>query len=285
MIPSIRRSALSRFAYGLYIAAFFLYLFAPLLVVAVFAFNDSRFPSPPWQGFTLDWFLGAEPGKLGLVHDPALLRSIGVSLKVAFFVTLLSVAGGTANAFLLERGRFPGKGFLYVMMLWPLVIPGVILGISILLFSSNLANFIDDTFGLEVTFLRPGIPLVVLGQFSFITSITTMIVLARLKKFDLSLEEAALNLGATKAVAIRTVTLPFLKPALVGAAIIALLMSFENFNTTLMLVGSDSPLTIHMYGMMREGTTPVVNAVSLLLIVGSGLLATAGAIAGSERRR
>ncbi|MEZ5839172.1 MAG: ABC transporter permease [Hyphomicrobiales bacterium] len=285
MIPSIRRTTLSRFVYGLYIAAFFVYLFAPLVVVGVFAFNDSRFPSPPWQGFTLDWFVGTAPGKLGLFSDPALLRSIGVSMKVAFFVTILSVAAGLANAFLLERGRFPGKGLLYGMMLWPLVIPGVILGISILLFSSNLANFIDDRLGIEVAFLRPGIPLVVLGQFSFITSITTTIILARLKKFDLTLEEAALNLGATRAGALRTVTLPFLKPAILGAAIIALLMSFENFNTTLMLVGSQSPLTIHMYGMMREGTTPVVNAVSLMLILGSALLAAAAAIAGSERRR
>lgn len=285
MIPSIRRSATARLVYGLYIAAFFVYLFAPLVVVAVFAFNDSRFPSPPWQGFTLDWFIGDEPGRLGLFHDPALLRSIGVSLKVAFFVTLLSVSAGTANAFLLERARFPGKGVLYVMMLWPLVIPGVILGISILLFSSNVANFIDDRYGIEVGFLRPGISLVVLGQFAFITSITTTIILSRLKKFDFSLEEAALNLGATKAEALATVTLPFLRPAILGAAIVALLMSFENFNTTLMLVGSESPLTIHMYGMMREGTTPVVNAVSLLLILGSGLLAAIAAIAASDRNR
>jgi spermidine/putrescine transport system permease protein len=87
------------------------------------------------------------------------------------------------------------------------------------------------------------------------------------------LEDAALNLGATHAAVLWTVTLPFLKPALIGAAAISFLMSFENFNTTLMLVGSDPPLTIMMYGRMREGASPVLNAVSLFLMVASALLA------------
>jgi len=158
-------------------------------------------------------------------------------------------------------------------MLVPLVIPGVILGISILAFASRLARLADDYLGLELEFLRPGLPLVVAGQFSFIVSIATLTIAARLKRFDMALEEAALNLGATRAAVLWTVTLPYLKPALIGAAAIAFLMSFENFNTTLMLVGSDPPLTIMMYGRMREGATPVLNAVSLFLMVASALLA------------
>jgi spermidine/putrescine transport system permease protein len=98
------------------------------------------------------------------------------------------------------------------------------------------------------------------------------VILARLQKFDLSLEEAALNLGATNWGAIRQVTLPFLMPAIVGAGVVAVLMSFENFNTTLMLVGSDSPLTITMFDKLKQGSTPVLNAVSLLLIVISAAL-------------
>src|SRR4029434_6726890 len=98
---------------------------------------------------------------------------------------------------------------------------------------------------------------------------------ARLKRFDSSLEEAALNLGASRGAVFRTVTLPYLEPALIGAAAIAFLMSFENFNTTLMLVGSDPPLTIMMYGRMCEGASPVLNAVSLFLMVASALLALA----------
>jgi spermidine/putrescine transport system permease protein len=162
---------------------------------------------------------------------------------------------------------------LALLMLAPLVIPGVILGISILAFASRLAQFADDFWGLEVDFLRPGLPLVVVGQFSYIVSIATLTIAARLKRFDATLEEAAFNLGASRATVLRTVTLPYLRPALLGAAALAFLMSFENFNTTLMLVGSDPPLTIMMYGRMREGASPVLNAVSLLLMVASALLA------------
>ena len=113
----------------------------------------------------------------------------------------------------------------------------------------------------------------IIGQFAFITTITTLVISARLRKFDVSLEEAALNLGASRRAALWTVTIPFLKPALVGAGIVAFLMSFENFNTTLMLVGSDAPLTIAMFDRLKQGSTPVLNALSLLLMVVSGGLA------------
>ncbi len=110
----------------------------------------------------------------------------------------------------------------------------------------------------------------VLGQFSYIVAIATLTISARLKRFDRTLEDAALNLGASHAAVLRTITLPYLRPALIGSAAIAFLMSFENFNTTLMLVGSDAPLTIMMYGRMREGATPVLNAVSLFLMARLG---------------
>jgi spermidine/putrescine transport system permease protein len=274
VIPSLPRSRLSRYATGGYVAAFFVFLFVPLVVVAAFAFNDANYPAPPWRGFTLDWFLGGR-GRTGLFADGPLLKSVGTSVIVAAWVTLLSVAIGTANAFLLERAQFRGKSALSLLMLAPLVIPGVILGISILAFASRLAQFADDVWGLELDFLRPGLPLVVVGQFSYIVSIATLTIAARLKRFDVTLEEAAFNLGASRAAVLWTVTLPYLGPALVGAAAISFLMSFENFNTTLMLVGSDPPLTVMMYGRMREGASPVLNAVSLFLMAASALIALA----------
>ncbi|MET0682754.1 MAG: ABC transporter permease [Casimicrobiaceae bacterium] len=273
MIPSLPRSGVTRYATGAYVAAFFVFLFLPLAVVALFAFNDANYPAPPWRGFTLDWFVGGAKGRTGLFADAPLMKSIVTSVWVASAVTVLSVAVGTANAFLLERVDFRGKSSLSLLMLAPLVIPGVILGISILAFASRLAQFADDTFGLELDFLRPGLVLVVLGQFSYVVSIATLTIAARLKRFDATLEDAAFNLGASRAAVLWTVTLPYLKPALIGAAAISFLMSFENFNTTLMLVGSDPPLTIMMYGRMREGASPVLNAVSLLLMVASALIA------------
>lgn len=273
MIPSLPQPRAYRITYQAYVTLFFIYLVAPLLVVALFAFNDSLFPSLPWNGFTLDWFTGLHQPRLGVLHDEPLLESIGTSAWVALWVTLLSLLVGTCNAFLFERERFPLRNLLYMLMLTPLVIPGVILGISILVFSNSLANGLESLSGMELDTLRPGLTLVILGQFSFITTITTLVISARLRKFDVSLEEAAMNLGATKLTAVFTITIPYLGPALLGAGIVAFLMSFENFNTTLMLVGSDAPLTITMFDRLREGSTPALNAVSLLLMVVSGGLA------------
>jgi spermidine/putrescine transport system permease protein len=274
MIPSLPRPVWLRTATAAYLAAFLIFLFLPLCIVAVFAFNNAPYPAPPWRGFTLDWFLGnASSGRVGLFADTELLGSIWTSFLVAVWVTALSVMVGTANAFLIERARFPGKQALSILMLAPLVIPGVILGISILAFASQVADFADRTFGWELDFLRPGLPLVVLGQFSYIATIATLTISARLRRFDRTLEEAALNLGASKAAVFHVILLPYLRPALFGSAAISFLMSFADFNTTLMLVGADSPLTVMMYGRMREGASPVLNAVSLFLMVASALLA------------
>lgn len=275
MIPSISQSFSLRWLYRAYILLFYLFLIAPLLVVAVFAFNDSFFPSLPWNGFTLDWFTNNNSQRLGVFGDKAMLESVGVSAFIAFWVTLLSIFVATTNAFLFERYEFRFKEFFYMLMLLPLVIPGVILGISVLIASNSFANFMDEAFNLEVEFLRPGLVLVILGQFAFITTIATMVIGARLRKMDRSLEEAAYNLGASKTAVLKTITLPYLRPAMIGAGIVAFLMSFENFNTTLMLTSSDSPLTITMFDRLREGSTPELNAVSLLLMIVSGLLALA----------
>jgi spermidine/putrescine transport system permease protein len=275
MIASLPRPPWLRAATVVYALAFFAFLFLPLAVVAVFAFNDAPYPAPPWRGFTLDWFTARGGGRVGLFADTDLLGSLWTSVVVASWVTVLSVAVGTANAFVLERTVFRGKAALSLLMLAPLVIPGVILGISILAFASRLAQAADDLFGLELAFLRPGLPLVVAGQFSYIVSIATLTIAARLKRFDTTLEEAAFNLGASRTAVFTTIVLPYLRPALIGAAAISFLMSFENFNTTLMLVGSDPPLTVMMYGRMREGASPVLNAVSLFLMLGSAALALA----------
>lgn len=252
---------------------FFLYLALPLIVVVVFAFNDSQFPSLPWKGFSWDWFFGETQPKIGVFHERSILSATGTSVFVGICVSSLAVAVGTTNAFLFNRYEFRGKSALYVLMILPLVIPGIVLGISILVFSSYVANGLWDLAKIDLDILRPGIALVVLGQFSFVATIATLVVSARLKSFDRTLEEAALNLGATQLTAVRTVTIPYLAPALVGAFVVAFLMSFENFNTTLMLVGSDAPLTIAMFDRLKEGSTPLLNAVSMMLMIGSSLLA------------
>jgi spermidine/putrescine transport system permease protein len=278
------QSAPQRWAYRADVVLFFLYLAAPLAAAGIFAFNDSLFPTLPWRGFTLDWFFNDTEPKLGMFHDRRLMQGLVNSLFVAVIVSALSVAAGTCNAFLFERRNFPGKSALYVLMILPLVIPGVILGISILVFASMVANAADAGLGLDLAMLRPGLTLVILGQFSFLTTITSLVIGARLRKFDPSLEEAALNLGAERWRVLATITLPFLAPAMVAAFLVGFLVSFENFNTTLMLVGSDAPLTITMYDrMVKAGSTPVLNAVSVFLMLGSATLALIAVIVQRER--
>jgi len=275
MIRSLPQSKGYSLSFKLYVALYFVFLFAPLLVTCVLAFNDSQFPSLPWKGFTLEWFTADLPDRVGIFHDQINLDSIWVSIRVAFFVTLLSVTVGTCGAFLFEQEDFPFKQTLYFLMLAPLVIPGVILGISILMFSTTLGIFFEDTWNLDVGLFRPGFWLVVLGQFSFIATLVTLVVSARLKKFDRTLEEAALNLGANRFEVIWFITLRFLRPAIIGAGAVAFLMSFENFNTTLFLVGSEATLPINLYLQVRDGSTPVINSISFLLIVGTSLAAVA----------
>ena len=261
--------------FKLYVVLYFIFLFAPLLITCVLAFNDSNFPSLPWKGFTLDWFTANSETRVGIFHDQINLDSIWVSFQVAFYVTILATTVGTCGAFLFEQEDFRFKHLLYFLMLTPLVIPGVILGISILLFSNTLGMYFENTWKLDFELFRPGFWLVVLGQFSFIATLVTLVVSARLRKFDRTLEEAAMNLGANRFEVIWHITLKFLRPAIFGAAAVAFLMSFENFNTTLFLVGHEATLPINLYLQVRDGSTPVINAISFLLIVGTSLVALA----------
>lgn len=234
-------------AYYGYVVCFLLYLYVPLVVVMTLAFNASPLPAFPWRGFTLGWFRE-------IAADPFLLRAIWNSVVVGAAVAALSVVVGTVTAFVLVRYRFPGKGLLYALALSPLIMPGVILGISMLVFFSDI--------GLET-----GLFTTVLGQSSFIISFVLLIVAARLQKFDLALEEAAQDLGATPLGAIWRVTLPALRPALVASAVVAFLLSFDNFNTTLFLIGNEATLPIHIYSAVRLGLSPKINAISVVFIV------------------
>jgi len=273
MIRTLPNSKAYSIGFKLYVLAFFIFLFAPLMVTSVLAFNDSNFPSLPWNGFTLDWFISDTEERLGILKDTQNLLSMWVSAQTAFFVSIFSLIIGTLAAFLFERENFRYKQFLFFLALTPLVIPGVILGISLLLSVNSTGLFLEDNFTLDLEILRPSFWLVVLGQFAFITTFVLLVVSARLKKFDNSLEEAALNLGATKFQSIRYIIIPFLKPALIGAGAVAFLMSFENFNTTLFLIGSDTTLPVNLYLQVRDGSTPVINAISFLLIMGTSILA------------
>jgi len=265
--------SLSKVLFYAYAILILIFTLGPLVIVTILAFNNNPSASFPWQGFTLDWFKSATPDRVGLFNDTRMLHAIGTSLKVAVIVTLISVALGVNNAFMFVRYNFTGQSLLYLFMLGPLVVPGVVLGTSILAFSYGVANALDKMLGAGAgTFLRPGFWLVVFGQVSFVATTTTLVIAARLKRFDTSLEEAALDLGASRAEAVGLITLRFLMPAMIGAGIIAFLFSFENFNTTYFLSGSAPTVPILLYSRLRFGITPEINAVSVMLMIVTGLL-------------
>jgi spermidine/putrescine transport system permease protein len=266
VIRSLHNTRKYKIGFGVFAGVYFIFLFAPLVMVSILAFNDSMFPSLPWYGFTLDWFIGKGPKKVGLFYNPMNMNAILTSLRVALGVSLLSTFVGTCAAFLFDQEEFRFKKFFYLLMIAPMVVPGVILGISTLSFVNSLGVLMEKSIGIDLRILSPGLLLVMCGQATFITTFVALVIIARLKKFDRSLEDAAYNLGANRFEVIWHITLKYLRPSIIGGAAVAFLLSFENFNTTLFLIGSKPTLPIALFAQIRDGGTPVVNAVSVLLM-------------------
>lgn len=267
MIRSLPKTTAYTVGYRVYVTLFFLFLVMPLIAISILAFNDSNYIALPWNGFTLDWFFADTNEREGVFADTNLLESIYTSITTGLIVAFMSTIIGTFAALLFEEEKFRLKGLLYFLALTPLVIPGVILGISILLSSTYAGNYIEKTFGVDVELFRPSYWLVIFGQFSFGATYVMLLVSARLKKYDRALEEAALSLKATRVQAIWYVTIPFLRPAIIGAFIVAFLLSFSNINTTIFLVGSDPTLPIDLYSRIRFSSTPVLNAISFMIVL------------------
>jgi len=234
---------------GFFLVLFFIYLFAPLIYMAIAAFNTSRIPAVvPWRGFTTDWF--------GVMwNDERMWRGLRMSGLIGLFVVLLAVPTGLAGAFLITRIQLPGKSLIYGVLVTPVLLPGVIIGLSTLIFWDTRFG-IGGRWGLSV-----------LGQTSFIAAYCMLIFMARLQRFDPTLEEAALDLGATPRQAFWSVTVPFLRPAILSSSALAFLQSFENYNTTLFTIGNDLTFTMYIAGKVRVGVTPAINALACVLIL------------------
>lgn len=285
MIRTLPNSKTYSLGYRALIAYYFIMMFAPLVVVCVLAFNDSIFTSLPWRGFTWDWFIGDGPEKIGFFNDERNMSGVFISFYTAFFVTILTLVIGTLAAFLFEQEEFIGKKYLYFLLIAPLVVPGVILGISILSFSNSMGTYIETNTGLYLKMFAPGFWLVILGQSTYITPYVTLVVMARLKKFDRTLEEAAYNLGANRFEVIWNITLKFLRPAMIAGGAVAFVLSFDNFNTTLFLVGSEPTMPITLFTQVRDGSTPVVNAISVLIVTAVCIVAAINLIIAHQKHK
>ena len=234
--------------FHLYMVLFLLYLLVPLLVMAGAAFNDSKLPTIfPWKGLTDRWFIA-------MWNDNRIWIAFRNTFLVAVAVVVLAVPIGTAGAILVNSISGRVRSVLYGLMVAPILIPGVVIGISTLLFWNNLS-------------VGSGLHLSVLGQVSYIASFVMLLVLARLQSFDQGLEEAALDLGASHGQVMRRILLPHLYPAMGAGAAIAFFQSIENFNVTLFTRGGADTLTVYVFSKVRSGITPTINALALLLIL------------------
>ena len=247
---------MGRVALGLYLVIFFGYLVGPLMVMGLSAFNSATFPSIiPWQCFTYEWFST-------LFQDQRILTGVKNSFIVGFGTVTLSVAIGLAASLVLTQVWAKWRSTYYTVIIAPILIPGVVIGISTLVFWRHVSDALGG-----VDFLNNGIFLTIIGQSTFIASYCMLVFVARLQRFDPGLTEAALDLGATHTQAFRKILLPFMRPAIASASVLAFLASFENYNTTTFTFGSYPTLTIQLSQMVRYGINPSISALAVIIVV------------------
>jgi spermidine/putrescine transport system permease protein len=241
---------------GFYIFLFFLYLFGPLAVMSVTAFNTPTYPQAiPFESFTLEWFVK-------LWNHRAMMEGLRNSFIIGLGVVALSVPVGLAAAIIMNQIYHRARGMFYLVTVSPVLTPGVIIGISTVIFWKDVLGATEFT----KEYFYKGIILSIFGQSSFVAAYCLLIIMARLQRFDRAQEEAALDLGATNPQVFWHILLPFLKPALISAAVIAFLTSFENYNTTTFAILADKTLVTVLAGEVRQGTTPALSALAVIII-------------------
>ncbi|MEO8028431.1 MAG: ABC transporter permease [Bryobacteraceae bacterium] len=237
---------------GVYAVAAYAFLHVPLLILAVFSFNSSKFTV--WEHFSLDWYRAA-------FGNSQLVESAVNSLVIAIVATVFSTAVGTLCAYGLWKRKAPLlSGALYLSLVTPEIVTGV-----------SLLAFFQWTF--RYLHLQLGMHTVVLAHVAFCVSYVVIVVMARLRTFDPALEEAALDLGATEWQAFRQVTLPNILPGVAAAALLAFTVSIDDYVITSMVAGVDSEtLPMVIYAIARRGVNPMLNAISTLIVCGLGVV-------------
>lgn len=233
-------------------ALVFLFLYAPIMVLFLFSFEQGTFSTLPWEGFTLKWY-----GEL--LADDSVVSSMMNSLYVGSVVTVVATTLGTLGAIALVRYDFKLKKGYRALVIAPMTIPGLILGVALLMWF----NLIGFTTNLKT---------VMIGQLVFVTPFVLITVSSRLQGFDTSLEEAARDLGASRFQVYRRVTLPLLMPGIVSGALFAFTLSFDDFLIAFFTSGVENTLPIYIWSKIQHGTSPVINAISTVVLVFSILL-------------
>ena len=231
----------------------YVFLFAPIVLLVLFSFNANKYGTFPFTGWTTSWY--------GQVFgDYQIKDALETTLKVAAEVTAISTVVGTTAAFPLVRSRLPFRSGVRIAFTLPIMIPGLLIGVSLLV-------LLTSTFHFQ---LSP--QTAVIGQAIYTTPFVLLLVAARLQGFDPALERAASDLGANTFNRLRRVVLPLIMPAVFAGALFAFTLSLDEFIITLFLIGGHNTLPIYIYTQVKFGITPEVNALASLLLAASLVL-------------
>lgn len=236
-----------------WLAAIFIFLYAPIVILILFSFNDSK-RNIVWRGFTLDYYAKA-------AQNASLIEAFGNSLVIALISTVIATTIGMLTAVLLWRFRFPGRVALDAMTTLPIVVPEICLGVALLVFFNAVGFPTGLVWPLN---LAP----IILGHVLFSFPFVAVVVRARLVGFDRSLAEASKDLGASEWQTFWYIIVPFMKPGLIAGGLLAMTLSLDDFVITFFTSGPDTlTFPVKVYSMVRFGATPEVNAASTVLIV------------------
>ena len=254
MSASPSRSARGPSLLAAYAVLVFAFIYLPIVVLIAYSFNRDGVGGFPPRHFTLDWYRQ-------LLADSAIWTSVVNSLLVAAGAVVLSLALGLLAALALDRADFPGKSLFRRLVLLPLILPGIITGLSMLLFAVFAG-------------LQRSLTLVFFGHGTALISVATTEIFAGLQKMDRSQEEASLDLGATPWRTFWRVTLPNLKLSLIAAGLLIFTLSMDEIAVTFFLIGSENTLPLEIWGRLRRGMTPEINAISTFILLVSIILIT-----------
>jgi spermidine/putrescine transport system permease protein len=240
----------------------YLFLYTPIALLIVFSFNDNQNVGI-WTEPSFRWY-----GEM--FQDQRVMGALRNSLVVAFISTIVSTVLGTMLAIALERYRFRGRGTLDGVAYLPIIIPDVTMAVMLLVFFFQAFSVLSDAFAVRLT---TGLPTIALAHIAFSISFVAIVVRARLSQLDSSLEEAAADLYANRWQAFRKVTLPLIAPGVAGGALLALTLSLDDVVVTQFVSGAGSTtLPVYVFGLVRRGVTPLINAVSTVMLVASMVL-------------
>ncbi|ASG67586.1 putrescine ABC transporter permease PotI [Francisella halioticida] len=230
-----------------------IFLYIPLVILVIFSFSNSQIINL-WGGFTFNWYHE-------VIHDEDIINATFTSLKIAIITSIVSTLLGTIVAYAMTRFRFfRSRTFLYGLVATPLVLPDIILGVALLLMFSTLQHLIDWPHGRGTT-------TVVIAHVTMCTAYVTIVMQSRIASVDISLEEAALDLGAGPIKTFFAITIPQLIPALITSILLTFTLSIDDLVVTEFVAGSNNPtLPMYIYSTVKNGPTPEINALATIMI-------------------